>query len=245
MLVVIDIRRVLESPGIPLDRDRNDPVVFSGRVVHSAKISLILHAELALGVAGLCRVSRRCDRLGVLLGLGEIDRDIELAVLRRRLPPSVLFDPVSADVIRIAGKIVIPLGGLKRILLVDLAELRDHFAGTGCHDSHDLCIKEIPHHDTAAVQHVLAGGVLENIRQDSLQKCPIFDPGAVDRRGSFEDLLPVARIVINAERPNEGIDRVDHVFLFNEACCQCVLCQISDCCEYLFHFCTLLYTLLC
>ena len=240
VLVVVNIRRILESPGISLDRDRDDPVVFSGRVVHSAKISLVLHAELALGIAALRRVPGRCDRLGVLLGLGEVDRDIQLAVLSLRLPPSVLFDPVSADVVRISRKVIIPVGSFEGILLVDPAELCDHLAGAGRHDPHDLRVEEISHHDTASVQHVLSGCKVEDLGEDPFQKRSVIDPGAVERCRPFNDLLLVPRIIINAERSYKRVDRIDHIFLLNKTCCKRILCQISYCLQNLLH---LLYPL--
>ena len=70
-------------------------------MIDSPVVSLVLDAQLALGIAALRRVSCCRDRLGILLGLGEIDGDVQLAVLGLRLPSSVSGDPVSADIIRI------------------------------------------------------------------------------------------------------------------------------------------------
>ena len=51
VLIVIYIRRILESPLTSLNSDRDDPVVLSGRMVQSACIAFIFAAELTLRIA--------------------------------------------------------------------------------------------------------------------------------------------------------------------------------------------------
>ena len=212
VLIVVDIRGILESPGTALDSDRNDPVVLSGRMIHSAVISLVLNAQLALGITALGGVSCRGDRLGILLRLGEIDSDIEFAVLRLSLPPSVFGDPVSSDIICIPGEIIIPVGRPDGIFIVNPAELRDDFTRSGCQNAHDLRIEEIPHDHGRAVYHPLFGRVIKDHRQDFLQESPVRDLLPVERRRSPDDLGPVPGIIVDPERPQQGIDCVDHIF---------------------------------
>src|SRR5699024_7544467 len=70
VLVVIHIRRILESPGTVVDGDGNDPVVLSGGMVHPSRVSLVFRTEEALGItAGLCVLRRRYG-LGIFFRLG-------------------------------------------------------------------------------------------------------------------------------------------------------------------------------
>ena len=64
VLVVVDIGAVLEEPALPIDRDRDDPVVLPGGMVHPAGVALILPAQLALGIAALGRRFGGGDGLG-------------------------------------------------------------------------------------------------------------------------------------------------------------------------------------
>ena len=61
VFIVIYIRGILESPPTLIDGDRYDPVVFSGRMVQAACVSLVLHAEKAFGIAALFCVFSRCN----------------------------------------------------------------------------------------------------------------------------------------------------------------------------------------
>ena len=52
VLIVIYVRRVLKSPFLSLDRDRDDAVILPCGMVHASCIALVLHAELAFRVRG-------------------------------------------------------------------------------------------------------------------------------------------------------------------------------------------------
>ena len=69
VLIIIHIGRILKAPLAGIDRNRNNTVSVSGRVIRSSGISHILHAELAFGVAALPRRSGSRDGLGILLRL--------------------------------------------------------------------------------------------------------------------------------------------------------------------------------
>ena len=50
MLVVVNIGRVLESPIISLNGNRNDTVILAGRMIQSACIAFIFHTELTFRI---------------------------------------------------------------------------------------------------------------------------------------------------------------------------------------------------
>ena len=70
VLIVVHIGRILEAPSAVIDRNRNNPVVLSGRMVQASRIPLVLHTEQALRVAARLRILCRRNGLGILLRLG-------------------------------------------------------------------------------------------------------------------------------------------------------------------------------
>ena len=70
VLIVIDIGRILQKPILPRDFQRDNPMILPGRVVHPTGIALIFHTQQTLGIAGLGRVLRCRNGLGVLFRLG-------------------------------------------------------------------------------------------------------------------------------------------------------------------------------
>ena len=168
VLVVVDVGAVLEEPVGAGHGDGDDPVVLPGGMVHPAGVALILGAELALGIARLGRGLGGGDGLGVLLGLGEVDGDIQVAVVGLGLPPQILFDPVAADVIGILGQGIIPIGGLLGAGGIEGGELGPDLPGQGREDAHELGIKEVLGGDVV-VADAPGHGVVQQAGEDILQ----------------------------------------------------------------------------
>ena len=101
VLVVIYIRRILESPFLSLDGDGDDAVVLPCRVVQASRISFVFHAELAFRVGGGLRLACRGDGFWIFLRLGEVDRDVQSPVLCIYRPFAVPFDAVTAYVVAV------------------------------------------------------------------------------------------------------------------------------------------------
>ena len=70
MLIVIYIRRILEAPLHTAYFNRNDSVILSCRMIYSACIAFILDTKLTLRIAGLERIFRRRNGLGVFFRFG-------------------------------------------------------------------------------------------------------------------------------------------------------------------------------
>ena len=109
MLVVIYIWRILESPFVTAYLDRNDSVVLSCRMIYPACIAFILDTELTLWITALLCHFGCGDRLGIFLRLGEIDRNIHLAIFCISLPLHVLLNTVSPDIIGVLAECIIPV----------------------------------------------------------------------------------------------------------------------------------------
>lgn len=100
MFIIIRIRRILQEPAMCREAQRNQAVRLAGRMTGMTGITLVLTAEQAFRIARRwCQFCFR-DIARVLLRLGEVNRDIEVAIFRSRLPDDVLVDAVFADVVR-------------------------------------------------------------------------------------------------------------------------------------------------
>ena len=161
VLVIVDIGGILQKPVLARERDRDQAVVFARGIIGAAGIALGLAAELALGIAGGLGAARRGDRARVLLGLGEVDRDVKLAVFGLGLPLAVLRDAVAADIVAVAAESIIPVGRSLGILGVKRAETSDHLGGTRRQYAHEARVQQVAARD-AAVDDAARRGVVED-----------------------------------------------------------------------------------
>ena len=196
VLVVVDIGAVLEEPVLAVNGDGDDAVVLPGGVVHTARVALVLPAELALGIAALGRRLGGGDGPGVLLRFGEVDSDIQVAVGRGSHPLHVLCDAVAENVIGVLAELIVPVCGGLRGFLIPGPERPDDLGGPGRQAAHQLGVKEVPAGgvilDTAVLhspvqkvfQNLFQGAVLRSVRLfpvvqlQSLQQA-VGGPGAV------------------------------------------------------------------
>ena len=143
VLIVIHIRRILESPFVSLDGDRDDPVVLTGRVINAAGVSFILHAELALRVGRRFGSACGCDRLRVFLRFGQVDRDVQGAVLGFHGPLPVPCDAVAADIVAVLTEFVIISRGVFRRFRIFFPEYILDLRRTGYEAVHQLRVEEV------------------------------------------------------------------------------------------------------
>ena len=144
VLVVIQIRRILQKPLLSAQRQRNHAVILARREADAARVAGILAAEHAFGIAGLLRVLRGGDVARVLFGLGEIDRDFQPARGRFLKEARVFGDAVHADVVRIAACLIEAAhrcGGT--VGLQGGEEACARFGGRGRERAHQLCREQV------------------------------------------------------------------------------------------------------
>ena len=194
VLVIVDVGRILQKPVLPREFDRDDAVVFARRIVGApgAGVALRLAAELALRVARGFGAAGRGDRARILLRLGEVDRDVELAVLRRGLPLAVLRDAVAADVVRVAGEAVIPVGRRLRFRVEERAEGPDHGRGPRREHAHETRVHQVAAGDPA-VDEAARGRVVEDGFQDRLKVLARFFPRGLEAVQAEDVQQAVAR----------------------------------------------------
>lgn len=107
VLIIIHIRRILEEPLTVVDRHRNNAVVAACRMIQPPCIALIFPAEQTLRIGCLLRELCRRDRLRILLWLGQINRDVQIAILRRSQPFAILRNTITTDIVRILTEFVV------------------------------------------------------------------------------------------------------------------------------------------
>ena len=168
MLIVINVRTVLHVPLLPGKRQRKQPDVLSCRMIQSARITHILRAEKALRILLLLLVQSSRNRLGILLRLGKIDRNVQLSVAGLRHPLAVLPDPVGADIVTVTGKLVEIICGLLRALLIFLVEGTDHVGRSGCQTPHQPRIKQITACNSI-LNHTSLCGIIQQISKNILE----------------------------------------------------------------------------
>ena len=170
MLIVIYIRRILESPLAAIDGHRNDTVVLTGRMVHTACITLIFTAQQAFRITGLLCQLCCGDGFGILLGLGQVDGNIQIAIFGGSYPFHILADTIAADIIGISAQFIIIVGScLRRYLLVQLMKMTDHFTGSGHQQSHDLRIEKVTVYHTVLLENAFFISVIQHALQNLFQ----------------------------------------------------------------------------
>ena len=239
VLVVVHVWRIL-APLRALNLDRDDTMILTRRIVHTTTVALALMTELALRITRLLRLARRRDGLRILLRLRQIDRDIEITVLRMRLPLHILLHTVTTDVVRIPREGVVPFGRLLRALLIETRKSRLHLRRTRGQRTHQTRIEKITinHRITAreAVLHRIIiqrcqyilqvrtiGHHPQRIHLLILARLRFIEGNAVGLR---DHILPGRRHLRDAQLQRHRIQRPDDIRLLNQPRLQRIRHQI-------------------
>ena len=148
VLIVIYIRRILESPLAVVDRNRNDPVILPCRMVQAARISFILHAQQALGITAGLGVLCRGNGLGILLRLGQVDGDVDLSIGGIHFPFHIFLHAVAPDIVAVLAELIIVVRGLLRGYLIFLRKCLLYLGRPWKQAVHKPRVKEVPVSDT-------------------------------------------------------------------------------------------------
>ena len=143
MLVIVNIGTVLHKPRFTADRNGNNPVILSCRMIHAAFIAFILHAKQALGITGLRCSFCCCNCLGILFGFTQIDGNIQIAILGSGLPANIFLNAITPDVIRVLRELIEPVCSSLRILRIQFLELIADLTRRRCKNTHQFGIVQI------------------------------------------------------------------------------------------------------
>ena len=211
VLVIVHIGRVLQKPGRAVDGNGDNPVVLPGGVVHPAGIPLVLRAQQTPGIGGGGQIPGRRNGLGVLLRLGQVDGDVQFAILGGSLPLHIFGNPVPADIVGILAEGIVPIGGLLRSLPVQGLEFLNHLGGPGGKRPHQLGIQQIPIGDGVLGQHPPLRRVVQQGIQ-YLRQLPLLCGGerlghgaAVQLQGLQQNIDPPNRLRRLEQRLIQGI----------------------------------------
>ena len=207
VLIIIYIRRILESPLAAVNGHRNDTVVLTGRMVHTTCITLIFTAQQAFRITGLLCQLCCGDSFGILLGLGQVDGNIQIAIFGGSHPFHILADTIAADIIGISAQFIIIVGScLRRYLLVQLMEMTDHFTGSWHQQSHDLRIEQIAVYHAVLLENTFFISVIQHALQNLFQF--ILTHGYI---------VTVFQL-IQFKQLQQTVGGIDHIFLRNQSC---------------------------
>ena len=185
VLVVVDVGRVLQVPVRPVEAQGDQAQVLARRVVHAPGVALVGVTELAFGIAALRRETGCRDGAGVLLGLGEVDGDVQRAVGALVDPLLILADAVAADIVRILTETVVPGGRRLRAHVVERGKSGAHLVREGRQYAHELRVEEIAGCGVV-VDHAASAGVVAQSLEDLFQRS--FDIAFVLRFVQLHDL---------------------------------------------------------
>ena len=166
VLMEVGVGAVLQIELLTRQRDGHNAVGLARREVDAARVADVLLAEHAGGVAGFGLQALEGNRLGVLLGLRQVDGDLQLAVGGGGVPLDVLGDLRGADVVRVDAELIEPVGsGLGALLDVELAELLADLALAGHQGAHQAGLKVDAVLVDRAVEQLLLRGQLDHLVQ--------------------------------------------------------------------------------
>gem|GEM_PF-5632468 len=169
VLVVVRVRAVLHEPAMAGEADRDQAVRLARRMADVAGIAFVFAAEQALRVFRRFLLARLCDVARVFLRLRQVDRDVEITVLRRRLPDDILVDAVLADVVRRDGHLVELVGRGFRAAGVVALPAADDLGRARHHAVHDARVKEVALL-RRVLEQALFHGIVEHFREDGQRR---------------------------------------------------------------------------
>ena len=148
MFIVVNIWRVLEAPWTVIDGNRDDPVVLPCRMIDSSCIAFIFRTKQTFWIAAGFYQLGSCDSLWVFFRLGQVDRDIDLAIFAVYCPFLIFFYAITSDIVTVLTQLIKIICGFFRIFFISIPEFSLHLGRTRHQTVHQFCIKEISVHNT-------------------------------------------------------------------------------------------------
>ena len=139
VLAVVEVGGILHVPALAVERQRDHAVVLPRGEADAARVAGIFRAEHAPGIAGLLGAALRGDIARVLLRLGKVDGNLQLAGLGVLKEAHVFGDAVHLDVVAVAAEFVEPLRSRRgAAFLVELEEALAHALRLGREQAHQF-----------------------------------------------------------------------------------------------------------
>ena len=218
VFVVIHIGGILEKPVISRNAQRNDAVVFSGGMVHPTCIAFVFPTKHTFGITALRSQFRCRNGFGVFFRLRQVNGDVDFTVFCHGFPTHILFDAVSADVVCITAKVIIPVCCFFRVFCMKFTEFPNDFSGKRCHNTHEFCVEQIFIYDAVRNQFPFAGIFQQNSQNG-------FQIGFRFACGFF--------ISIQFHFIYQTVDDIRHIRFCNQPCSDAIERQISNC--FIYH----------
>ena len=218
VLRVIRIRRILQIPRLPSERQRHHAVVLPRREVAATAVAGILHAQHTLRIADAGRILQLRDFLRIFLRLGEIDGDFQPSRRRIGKITDVLRNRINLDVITRAAHLVEIFRRLLRMILRNaLLEVRAYFLWRRREQPHQARTEEV-----ARIRHILDDALFDR----QIAQCP-----QKRRRGRrhVRHRHNIAGGGIKLKRIEQQVAEVRHIHRFYQPFCRCVNQQIFNC----------------
>ena len=116
-------------------------MILPGRMIHAAGIAFIFHTQLAFGIAAGFGQLGGSNGFGILLRLGQVDGDINSAILGIHFPAHIPLNAVAADVVAVLAEFVEIFSSFLRRLGIQPGKFRLYLCRAGHQAVHEACIK--------------------------------------------------------------------------------------------------------
>ena len=141
MLIVIHIRRILESPRSIIDCDRNNPVVLPCRMINTSRISFIFRAKKTFRITSGFYIPCRGNCFWIFFRFGQIDGNINLTVWTVYLPLLILLYTIPADIIAVLTQLIKIISSFLRAFCIFVPEFFLYLTRTWHQTVHQSGIK--------------------------------------------------------------------------------------------------------
>ena len=143
VFIVINIWRILKAPRTVIDRDRDNSVIFSCRMIYSSCVTFILRTKQTFRVTTGFHKFGSCDGFRIFFRFGKVDGDIDLTIFTVYCPLLIFFYTVASDIVAVLTQFIKIIRRFLRIFFISIPEFFLHLRRTRHQTVHKFCIEEI------------------------------------------------------------------------------------------------------
>ena len=143
VFIVINIWGILKAPRTVIDRDRDNSVIFSCRMIYSSCVTFILRTKQTFRVTTGFHKFGSCDGFRIFFRFGKVDGDIDLTIFTVYCPLLIFFYTVASDIVAVLTQFIKIIRCFLRIFFISIPEFFLHLRRTRHQTVHKFCIEEI------------------------------------------------------------------------------------------------------
>ena len=170
VLLIVGVRAVLQIPVLALQMHRDLSQVLPCRMIEASRVAHVFRAKQALRIARALHSQQLGDHARILLRLGEVDRDLHVAVAARGFPVQILLDPLRHHIVVGAGEMVEIFGSFLRVFRLKRLEGFRNLRRSRRQKAHDLRVHQVAVGHVFSVDHAPIDHVIQDLLQDRIRR---------------------------------------------------------------------------